>query len=86
MLLNLGTSDFLLLASHISLVQPHLVVVATSAVVDIEVLVQAIVTDIETIIETRVAMKKEEMRKTSLQNHPMMSQAAIEETTSRKVL
>lgn len=86
MLLNLGTLDFLLLELHPSLVQPHLVLTATRAVKDMVGLVQPMVTDIGTAIETRVVMKKEEIRMISLQNRLVESRVAIKETIQRRVL
>ena len=86
MLLDLGTLDFLLLELQTSRGQHRLVVAATRAVIDMEALVQEIVTGTGIIIETRVTMKEKMLRNIILQNHVMGLQVTIKVIPTRRVL
>ena len=81
--LNLGTLEFLPVESRTSLGQPHLVVAAI-AVVNIQALVQAMVTGLGIAIETRGTTKKKRLRKITLEDHDMA--VTIKRTPSGRVL
>lgn len=72
--------------SRTRLRQPLTVVAATRAVVNMEALVQRIVTGLVIAIKTRVTMKKKKWRKITLESHAMALQMIIKRTLIRRVL
>lgn len=70
--------------SHTSLGQPHIVVAAIRAVVNMEVLVQEMVTGLVIAIETKGTMKKKKWRKITLENHTTV--VTTKRNPSRRVL